>query len=221
MNYLTKRKNLVTWKWLRQNSDLDFWVGWKGWLLFTPGGSSSQRERSKSNRCSCRDCECGERWYVCFPDIFYFILLFSFNCIVLFYLFYLSGLEITRKSYTYLQVPCELKWETNKWNMASSWKDSEKSIFFEVSLISPRRYSEKKLRESVDEHTFWEPEDGSGRESQIQLWIAQNGSLYPSWNYCVFLRLGGVIDDNMGRLGKNVWPEDIRVLWILSSSLLR
>lgn len=46
----------------------------------------------------------------------------------------------------------------------------------------------------------------SGRGAQIRLCIAHNGDMCPSLNYYIFLRLGGVIGDNMGILEKSDCP---------------
>lgn len=46
----------------------------------------------------------------------------------------------------------------------------------------------------------------SGRGAQIRRCIAHSGDMCPSLNYCIFLRLGGVIGDDMGILEKSGCP---------------
>lgn len=51
--------------------------------------------------------------------------------------------------------------------------------------------------------------------AQIMLWIARDGDMCPSSNYCIFFRLGCVIGDDiriLGQSGSLTWRKDFVAL---------
>lgn len=105
---------------------------------------------------------------------------------VTFWWIYLIGLEITRKNSAYLQV----QWIGLR-------NKGKKFFFFFFSFIRAVWFQKELFREEMEGVCWWghivEPEEGFQRGSQIRLWIAHNWDMCPSSNYCIFLRLAGVM----------------------------